>query len=166
MTNRKDFNPDIIPINVEGLIRFHGVELDKNADLPAEVLGQIEKKADGKYKISIQKNDHYFRKRFTMAHELGHFLLHKDKIGEQGLDDSKAYRALYRRGINITADEEIEANRYAALTLMPEDYVLYFMKEKGVIRNDGSLDEDVIKDIAATFQVSPKAMEIRIKNLI
>ena len=165
MTTQKDFDPNIIPINVEGLIRFHGADLDKNADLPEGVLGQIEKKADGKYKISIQKNDHYFRKRFTMAHELGHFLLHKDKIGE-GLDDSKMYRALYRRGINITSDEETEANKYAALTLMPEDYVLYFMKEKGAVTGSGEINEEVVRDIAATFQVSPKAMEIRIKNLI
>ena len=61
------------PVNIEGIIRSLGVELDKKAELDDDISGQIEKLPDGSYKISVNKNDHYFRQRFTMAHELGHF---------------------------------------------------------------------------------------------
>ncbi len=146
-----------LPINIEGMIRLHGIELDKNAKLASELSGEIRKMGDEDYKISIQESDHYYRKRFTMAHELGHFLLHKDKIGD-GVNDTPAYRTSDKDDLfntNITAEHEAEANAFAAALLMPKEAIEhYFLEEK-----------KTPKEMTIIFQVSEKALEIRIKNL-
>lgn len=149
-------------VNIEEMIRFYGIELDKDADLREDISGQIEMIGDDKYKISIQKRDHYYRKRFTMAHELGHFILHKDKIGA-GLDDSKMYRAMYRMGDGVSNKEEMEANRYAAITLMPKDMVLLHMNN-GLLKS-GEIDQAQLIESAKKFQISTEALKIRVDGL-
>jgi Zn-dependent peptidase ImmA (M78 family) len=81
------------PINIESIIRSYGILLDRKAELHRDIAGQIELMSDGNtYKISTNKQDGYYRQRFTMAHELGHFLFHSSLLGE-GVDDNKAYRS-------------------------------------------------------------------------
>jgi len=151
-----------LPINIEQLIRSYGIELDKDADLPEGISGQIEMIDKDRHKISIQRKDHYYRKRFTMAHELGHFLLHKDKIGA-GLDDTRLYRAMHKMGDGVSNREEMEANKYAAITLMPEDQVMFYVNN-GLCLNE-EIDREKLYEVAKVFQVSPMSLEIRIKGL-
>lgn len=42
--------------------------------------------------ITVAANDPLTRQRFTLAHELGHYMLHRTLIGD-GLDDDRAYRS-------------------------------------------------------------------------
>ena len=146
-----------IPVNIEGIIRLHGIGLNKNADLADGLSGEIRKIGEEDYQISTQSNEHYYRKRFTMAHELGHFLLHKDKIGD-GVNDTPAYRKSDRGDLTnnkITPEHEAEANAFAAALLMPKDAIEhYYLEEK-----------KSLKDMTIIFQVSERALEIRIKNL-
>lgn len=137
-----------VPVNLESLIRELGIELDKKADLPADIAGQIELLPDGRYKISVNKADHYFRQRFTMAHELGHFVFHKDLIGS-GITDNRLYRSTNPK---ITEKHEVEANRFAASLLMPYRHVL---------RDYEEMERDIEK-LATKWKVSPKAMKIRL----
>lgn len=164
MGNVVDKITDILssaPVKVEELIRIFNIELEKNAELHKNILGEI-RKLDGHYKISIQKNDHYFRKRFTMAHELAHFFLHRDKIGE-GVDDNVAYRStedgnFYNR--MITPKEETEANQLAASLLMPEHLLIPYINGQ----NSKELDT-LANELSNKFQVSPAAMKIRLNSL-
>ncbi len=121
------------PVNIEGIIRDLGIRLDKRADLDSEISGQCERLDDGTYKISANKSDHYYRQRFTMAHELGHFLYHSHLL-EDGVDDNRAYRSTADgRFFNklIGPAEETEANRIAANVLMPKDLVVWEWEELG-----------------------------------
>jgi len=145
------------PVNIEGMVEAFGVELERKAELHPEIAGQIECLDGGKFRISINKNDHYFRRRFTTAHELAHFLLHRNLIGK-GLDDTKAYRSLnvgnfYNR--SVTSQHEVEANRLASRLLMPKALVQ---------RYHGELAGDV-SAMAKKFQVSPAAMGYRLQAL-
>jgi Zn-dependent peptidase ImmA (M78 family) len=91
-----------------------------NAVLHPDILGQIARTRDG-FAISVQSKDHERRKRFTAAHELGHYLFHRDLL-EEGTDDDKAYRSTKRGNFynqNIKKWHETEANRFAANLLMP-----------------------------------------------
>lgn len=147
---------EALPVNVEALIRELGLELDKEAELPPDILGQIQLLPNGKYKISANKNDHYFRRRFTIAHELGHFLLHKDLIGT-GVDDDTLYRSgptgnFYNT--QIKARQEAEANKFAAGLLMPAAWVHKLWR-----------DTPNFRSLAAKFLVSPSAMKIRAEGL-
>ena len=147
-----------LPINIEGMIRLHGIQLDKNAELADELSGEIRKIGEEDYKISIQEADHDYRKRFTMSHELGHFLLHKDKIGD-GVNDTPAYRTSNANDLfnpKITLEHEAEANAFAAALLMPKDAVEYYYCE----------EKKSIRQMTKIFQMSERALQIRIKNRI
>jgi len=144
------------PANVEAIIRLLGIDLDKNARLDSEISGQIERCPDGSYRISVNADDPYFRKRFTMAHELGHYLYHSHLM-EDGIDDTRAYRSTQAgrfHNARIGRHEESEANRFAAGLLMPSDLVRESWAE---LRDPGMM--------AKRFQVSTKAMEIRLRGL-
>lgn len=96
------------------------------------------------------------RLNFTLAHELGHWFLHKDLSQEilPGFEE----KILICRGINVQTDrKEREANIFAAYLLMPEKLVvdqLKFLKYP--------LNEYDLKQIANTFRVSKQALEIRL----
>lgn len=152
-----------VPVNVEGLIRTAGAELQKNAELPGGISGQVLKSADGKYVISTARDEHYFRQRFTMAHELGHVLLHKsilDRVG--GVDDNVKYRSTTEGNIynsDIDVIHEQQANSFAANLLMPAEKV----REKLVELE--RLGMPTIRDMYMAFQVSASAMKWRLKSL-
>jgi len=144
------------PVNIERIIRSLGLRLDKKADLYEEISGLIERTEDGNYKISANRTDHYFRRRFTMAHELAHYLYHAHLLGD-GVDDNRAFRSSEDGPFNnprIGKREETEANRFAAMVLMPGEQV---REEWNRWRDVGTL--------AQRFQVSKQAMEIRLKSL-
>ncbi len=97
------------------------------------------------YAIVVNKKDPSTRQRFTIAHEIAHFILHKDAIGDGIVDD-----ALYRSG--LSNKQEIEANKLAAEILMPWNLINKAMDEK----------INSIKDLSTIFQVSESAMSIRL----
>lgn len=148
------------PVNIEAIIRGVGVELNKKAELDPEISGQLERLGPNSYRISTNKSDHYLRQRFTMAHELGHYMLHAHLIGD-GVDDTVNDTVLYRSmpkgnfyNPNITPVEETEANKFAAELLMP----------RSLLAVDSTVGQDLAA-VAKLFQVSPKAMEIRLTGL-
>lgn len=97
------------------------------------------------YAIVINRHDAPRRQRFTIAHEISHFILHKDLIGDGIVDD-----ALYRSGLSNKIERE--ANKLAADILMPWHLINEFMSEK----------IKTIQDLANIFQVSESAMSIRL----
>lgn len=155
--NKADEILSVAPVNIEALIEAAGLQLERKAQLHPSISGQIERLADGGYKISVNEKDNYFRRRFTMAHELAHFLAHRDLIGE-GVDDTPAYRSTdlgQFHNKKIKATHEAEANRLAARLLMPEELVTKYFSELG---------QD-IPNMAKKFQVSEQAMSYRLQAL-
>ena len=60
--------------------------------LDDNISGWIELRESGDYAITINQNHPISRKRFTAAHELGHYIYHRDLLG-LGTGDTRAYRA-------------------------------------------------------------------------
>ena len=106
--------------------------------------GSLSVFAPGNFEIRISGLTGAERDRFTIAHELGHYVLHAD----QGTKEIVASRS----GSNRV---EWEANWFAAAFLMPE---ADFKEACGWYNNDPSL-------VAARYMVSPKAAEIRMESL-
>lgn len=103
---------------------------------------------DGIWTISINKLHNKKRQRFTLAHELGHYILHKEKNSE--FKDAVFFR-------NETMDPmEYNANEFAGELLMPEKILRDRINKDG-IRNIGELSE--------LFGVSAGAMKYRILSL-
>ena len=144
------------PVDVEGLSRALGVPVNY-AYLGSDISGMIERRKDGGYSISVHQNDPPTRQRFTIAHELGHFIYHKDKIGD-GINDDKAYRSTNAgkyHNTNIGRKEETQANRFAANLLMPWDLISRLQKQ----------DVTDHKEIADRLGVSHRTMLIRLEHL-
>lgn len=98
------------------------------------------------YCIIVRSSEPFVRRRFTVAHEIGHFVLHRNKIGHSLSDD-----ALYRSGLSTI--EESQANQLAADILMPTDLIRKYASGLGI--TDPSV-------LAKAFQVSELAMKIRL----
>ena len=98
------------------------------------------------------------RRRFTIAHELAHFILHRN--GEK----LYAHRDMVNDGAYASSIEQ-EANYFAANVLMPEKLV----REKvDNIKDEmwGKIPELVlIREIADNFAVSEAAAKVRLKQL-
>jgi Zn-dependent peptidase ImmA (M78 family) len=106
------------------------------------------------------------RQRFTIAHELGHLLLHE---GEPLIVDHSV-RINFRDDVSgaATDDREIEANAFAAMLLMPRPLILSHLKAylASVTQRGESISrEDLIAQLAREFDVSAEAMGYRLINL-
>ena len=141
-----------IPVPVRSLPAMLGIKM-KAAFLPTGISGMLEKSGDS-FLVSINAADPDTRQRFTMAHELGHYMLHRHLVGD-GLDDDRAYRSTgvgkYHNTL-IGPKEETEANKFAANLLMPRE---------AITRERSKFADDVSK-MAQLFGVSEHAMSIRL----
>ena len=145
-----------IPVDLRGLCRALGIDLFYDS-LGKNISGHLKRVNKDRYKITINADQSEFRQRFTLAHEIGHFILHNHLLGD-GITDSTAYRANStgtHSNPNITPDEETEANSFAANLLMPKEKMVTFKKQ-------GITDP---KELADKFNVSQHAMEIRLSYI-
>jgi len=102
------------------------------------------------------------RQRFTIAHEVAHFLLHAKKGNKSQLFIDRS--VTFRRDENsATGDDrhEVEANQLGAALLMPRELVQLEIKKHNLDLDD----EEAISFLAKRFQVSTAAMTNRLVNL-
>lgn len=107
--------------------------------------------------IVLNNNDAVVRQRFTLAHELGHFISYKIQEKTGKIFDERSTLA----GLG-TDPEEIFANKFAAELLMPKDEFMNKFKE---FKNNHH-DLECLDYLAKHFNVSRQAIEIRYDNLI
>ena len=112
--------------------------------------------------IGVNVLHHPNRQRFTIAHECGHLVFHKEQITKEVHVD-KAFLMLMRDSISAAGvnNMEIEANRFAAELLMPESLLAKALGNEPFDVDD----EGVVKALARNFKVSPAAMRFRLGNL-
>lgn len=79
------------PVDVAEAARAIGVRVLYD-ELPDGVSGKIQRDERGGYYIVANRKEPEVRQRFTIAHELGHYIYHRALIGD-GISDSPAYRA-------------------------------------------------------------------------
>lgn len=154
--------------NSERLAPFPFKEIEKKhpdlkiylSDMEDEISGAIlyDKKKD-EFKVTINQNKSKTRQYFTIAHELGHYFLHGEKIRKDGylVDNDQSLSdeiILYRLDSRVDTQVEFEANQFAATLIMPEEVVRKAWK---IIQN--------VEECARLFQVSVSAMSIRLENL-
>lgn len=141
-----------IPVNVEQICRACGVTTYKCV-MPDDLSGMIVKRASERdAKAFIDKEEPGVRRRFILAHELGHFIERTviAKDDEYGFEEGR----LYGRGENDYFPHEFFADEFAGAILMPESKVEEF-------RSTG-------KDpttMAQLFDVPVSAMRMRLGNL-
>jgi Zn-dependent peptidase ImmA (M78 family) len=101
------------------------------------------------------------RQRFTISHEIAHYLLHARRSKAQLFIDKQV---TYRRDDQSSAGvnrEEIEANQLGAALLMPRGLVRQEIRAQDLDLDDS----EAIDLLAKRFQVSTAAMSNRLQNL-
>lgn len=111
--------------------------------------------------IAVEENHHEHRRRFSVAHEVGHFVLHYlPRPGGRGLfactaSDMEVAPSAAEEARQAHLRQEAEANLFASELLMPEQSVIAMHKVTG----------GRVSAMARHFNVSPRAMEIRLTRL-
>lgn len=112
----------------------------------------------GKAILGVNSSHHIHRRRFTIAHEMGHFLLHE---GNRVFVD-RSYRVSLRSSISSlgTDLEEIEANTFASMILIPEQFLLKDLQAEDIDIEDTR----GIERLARKYRVSPQTITFRLIN--
>lgn len=128
--------------------------------LESGVSGILYRQDDEPPIVAVNASHAHVRQRFSIAHEIGHLQLHAGRPiivdhlvrGRVNMRDERSSLA--------TSREEIDANGFAAALLMPADWI------------DADLEEAVgvpagrtVQRLATRYDVSAKAMELRLINL-
>jgi len=134
-------------------------------ELSDEVSGVFIPKGDRKY-IVVNRNHPPVRKRFTVAHELGHALLHEYSTAHA----DKKFRFRDARSSEGSALEEIEANQFAAELLMPRKWIVKDIEQcpfelEQSDEHDDNFDTWVA-ELARNYDVSKQAMRIRLVSVM
>lgn len=108
--------------------------------------------------IYVNRNEFIKRQQFTIAHELGHAILHQEWV------NSSAYTCLYRdQLVKPTNDiKEVEANAFAGYLLAPSDMLKEYYNE--LRKTPKFLHEDLLQQISEIFFVSIPVIRIRLKT--
>jgi Zn-dependent peptidase ImmA (M78 family) len=146
-----------IPVHILTMAKGLGIKVEEE-DLEDQVSGILLVKADGHVMV-VNKNHPLFRRRFTIAHEIGHFVLHRDQESIF-VDDSLAFHRDAKIS-NLKPWQEREANLFAAHLLMPEAELREYMRRTAF--DPGN--EAALKRMAKYFYVSPQALAIHLGKL-
>lgn len=143
----KDNAIEIVPLDLSKLGEKLGIKIEF-LPMKDDISGMLYKEEDSdQWHINANKNHHKNRQRYTIAHELGHYFLHKHL-------HTRFEDVIYFRG-GEPSKEEWQANEFASNILMPEQELREYVR-KGIVEID---------DLAEKFQVSTLALRIRAKNL-
>ncbi len=156
------------PVDVDAIAQSLGVQVEYDYALEErDVVGEIFFNEERPVvRINPVQNSYEPRRRFTLAHELGHYCLHSAS-SKTGFKDS---RKTMSRTESYWDRYESEANTFAAQLLMPKDLILRHGQEVIDRYKQRSGDETIsassfIELMADKFAVSSKAMEYRLKNI-
>lgn len=158
-----------VTINVDDIVKpyvdGHKVDVTK---LASKVKVNIYQREDGEnsghivydpdkkeFYITLNKDEPITRQRFTIAHELSHYFLHKPTVIANGTMN-RALRTKYTK-------EEREADKLASQILMPAYLVKDYLEESALAEK---LDEpSSIIALAETFNVSKYMAIQRLREL-
>lgn len=155
----KDIGITRTPVNVERVADHLDIRI-ANEPFDDDLSGALIRKPGGAV-IAVNKTHSLVRKRYSIAHEIGHHCLRH--VGDIFVDKVVLNKRDGRSSYGIDR-KEIEANTFAAALLMPERMV-----EKAVLalvdeRPSISLSQ-LTADLATRFHVSQQAMGYHLVNL-
>lgn len=145
----------VIPVDVDRVAQCLGAEVFYE-EMEDDVSGLLLREATSA-KIAANKSHHRNRQRFTVAHEIAHLVLHANRKKELWVDHEYYFRSVNPQSGDQRA--EVEANRFAAELLMPDELV------RLSIDSDKPLSDVDVARLALRFGVSEQAMMWRLVNL-
>ena len=151
----KDHGLFSLPVDPVRLANKAGIQVH-NAVFSDETISGMVAKRGKNITMLVEQSEPPYRKRFSIAHELGHHFLHLLEDGEIVTKKVDLFRECVSAedDVDETRRMDVEANQFAAALLMPEPLV------REVYGKTNSLAE-----MARLFNVSEEAMGIRLNTL-
>lgn len=135
-----------IPVDLINLTNVLEIDVYEQ-ELENKISGAIRySKEEDKYTILLNKKDNINRRRFTLAHEIGHYFLDKETLESDEIHVDVLYRC--------TDEKEKEIDYFAGALLMPKGLVEIMYE-----------DNPSISELAEIFEVSESAMTVRLDIL-
>lgn len=157
----KDLKINEIPVPLEKIASYYDIEIQEEEFEGGELSGVLIRNPTNTI-IGVNSSHPLNRKRFTIAHEIGHYFLHKG----DPIHIDRGFRVNFRNqnsslAVNV---EEIEANAFAAALLMPEKKLKNIFQKKLKEGIDIESSEE-LKKLAQEFGVSQQSLIIRLMKL-
>jgi Zn-dependent peptidase ImmA (M78 family) len=151
----KDHDMYSIPVDPVVLANKMGIRVSNAVFSDPSLSGMIAKRGNHS-SILVKDDDALNRKKFTIAHELGHMLLHLKVEDGEFIDKADYFRTEFFKAteMNENKGQEVEANQFAAALLMDSELIKQCWPE---IQSSDSM--------ADLFKVSKEAMEYRLNHL-
>lgn len=151
------YDASSLPVDVESVARQLGVRIVRR-QLEDEVSAVLVIHND-EASIGVNARHHLNRQRFSIAHELAHYLLHRDEA-RVFVDSTLTFYRDQRSSYGLY-EQEVEANAFAAELLMPTNLI----RQLTVDQHLDLHDEATVRRLAKTFAVSEQALLIRLGKL-
>lgn len=146
-----DLNIKGTPIPIEEVATRLNLKISR---APSKDFSGLLIRKDGHALIGVNSSEAPVRQRFTIAHEIAHFVLHPLR------DTFVDYRHDHEKG-KSKSSKEYEADMFAAALLMPRKNII---KDFNSV-SKGLNDDEVRVVLARRYDVSDDAMRYRLKNL-
>ena len=157
------------PVDVDKVATLLGIHVSETPDArQSDTVGKITLREGRPAEVWINplENSYVPRRRFTPAHEIGHFCMHRSTDRHEFVDDKNTMN----RSESYWNRYESEANRFAAMLLMPKELletigrkiIDAYKAEHGVAKMPLAR---FVNSMATRFGVSSPAMEYRLKSL-
>jgi len=140
-----------VPTPIEDVAHLLNLKISR---APSTEFSGLLLRKDGRALIGVNSGEAPVRQRFTIAHEIGHFILHPQK--DAFVD--------FRKGTHATGPRpprERHADMFAAALLMPRKVLLRDFRrlaKEGDTRN-------ITRELSSLYCVSEEAMRFRLINL-
>ena len=157
-----------LPIDLDALAKKLNIDVNYSI-LKSDISGKINYNVvDDKAIIYINSNEYELRQRFSLAHELSHYIYDINFSEDAEIEDND--QTLFRN--DIINPIENRANKYAEKLLMPKEL---FVKETDKIKNNLFPDKDnnigipniykLVEKLSDTFKVSKPAVITRLHSI-
>ncbi|MCH8844858.1 MAG: ImmA/IrrE family metallo-endopeptidase [SAR324 cluster bacterium] len=118
--------------------------------------------------------DRNFRARNTLAHEIGHLVLHVEYYRSSNIESVEDWKRLQRDNRELHNNLETQARMFAPCLLMPPDHLERLFEEQKKLLVEHGVEQHLPADtliasyvasqIGRAFSVSEQSAEYRLKN--
>ena len=137
-------------------ITNYNIEIEEDKKKIEEIANEILEYYNQDGKVEINRDENVGHRRFTVAHEIGHYLFdYNDKTGKKYLN------ATYRTD-DVFSIKESRACYFAACLLLPRNL---FLEKYNQYQKAGMSNFDLVETMANDFGVSTRAIVIRFDEL-
>lgn len=159
-------------VDVHSIAKSLGIEIMEGEFTDTKkqsIAGLIKIGKDGNPVIALNKDDSPERIRFTIGHEIGHYILHRDK--ELHVDQVGYEFSAFRNSVSSQATDvrEIQANQFASALLMPDDEIRSIIKNIFVVKRHEDREvkvEKIIEKVKRDYKVSKMAATFKVTSLL